>query len=60
MGVSAYGRVGVSAYGGAKRRLEGSRFGSCPRDPAIFVMARGRPEIVLNKRHPRTFQRVLG
>jgi hypothetical protein len=31
-----------------------------PKKPAIFVFARGRPEISLNRRLPRTFQRVLG
>ena len=46
--------------GQAGMQLEGSRFGTCPRDPAIFVSARARPQISLNRRLPRTSQRVLG
>ena len=34
--------------------LEGSRFGTCPKDPVIFSAERNRPNTVLNRRLPET------
>ena len=58
MGVWAYRRVGVSAC----RRMGVWRGAAwiVAKNPVIFVSARGRPEIALNKRLPRTFQGVSG
>src|SRR5215469_1583955 len=41
------------------KRLEGSRFRTYPRDLALFFTARVRPQISLNRRLPRTTQRVV-
>jgi hypothetical protein len=57
MGVPAYGRAGVWRR---EAPTGGEPLWIVPESPAIFVMARGRPEIVLNKRLPRTSQCVLG
>jgi hypothetical protein len=51
--VTACGSIGETANGGEP-------LWTVPKNPVIFVSARGRPEIALNKRLPRTFQRVLG
>src|SRR5262249_49391722 len=40
-------------------RLEGSRFGSHPRDLALFFSVRVWPQIFLNRWLPRTTQRVV-
>jgi hypothetical protein len=42
-----------------QRRLEGSRFGSQPKDLALFFSARVWPQTSLNRRLPRTTQRVV-
>jgi hypothetical protein len=45
----------------ARRRANGGEpLWTVPKNPAIFVSARGSPQISLSGRLPRTFQRVLG
>jgi hypothetical protein len=46
--------------GWASAHLEGSRFGTYPRDLVIFVTARARPQTLLNRRLPGTFQSAIG
>jgi len=46
--------------GWASAHLEGSRFGTYPRDLVIFVTARARPQTLLNRRRPGTFQSAIG
>ena len=42
------------------KRLEGSRFGSDPRHPAIFVTALTGAETSVDRRLPGTFRRMIG
>jgi hypothetical protein len=48
------------ALGRASLQLEGSRFGSNPKDPVIFVMARTWLQISLNRRLPGAFLGGMG